>query len=138
MFKTKGFSANNSLQRRAVIVDAPDLPPEECEFFITSVGIADTDKVDVPDTKSPALDFEVEELYEKDEGSEEDGSNSNIPLINIKGVGKGTKENLEAQGINSVEELLSADPEELASKIVGISPKKVIEMQNSAKILIKT
>ena len=29
MFKTKGFSSNNSLKRRAIIVDAPDLPPEE-------------------------------------------------------------------------------------------------------------
>ena len=46
MFKTKGFSSNNSLQRRAVIVDAPDLPPEECVFFITSIGLSDTDKVE--------------------------------------------------------------------------------------------
>ncbi len=29
MSKTKGFSSNNSLKRRVVIVDAPDLPPEE-------------------------------------------------------------------------------------------------------------
>ena len=60
MFKTKGFSSNNSLKRRATIVDAPDLPPEEAEFFITSVGIADTEKGEIPEAKG--LDFEVETL----------------------------------------------------------------------------
>jgi hypothetical protein len=32
-------------------VDAPDLPPEEAEFFITSVGIADTEKGEVPEAQ---------------------------------------------------------------------------------------
>ncbi len=63
MFKTKGFSSNNSLKRRAVIVDAPDLPPEECEFFITSAGVSDSEKVELPESKG--LDFEVETLYEE-------------------------------------------------------------------------
>ena len=46
MFKTKGFSSNNSLKRRAIIVDAPDLPPEECEFYITNAGVADSEEID--------------------------------------------------------------------------------------------
>ncbi|TFF97001.1 MAG: DNA repair and recombination protein RadA, partial [Promethearchaeota archaeon] len=50
-FKTKGFSANSSLKRRAVIVDAADLPPEECEFFITNAGVADTEEVEIPDAE---------------------------------------------------------------------------------------
>ncbi|HMB65826.1 MAG TPA: DNA repair and recombination protein RadA [Patescibacteria group bacterium] len=48
-FKTKGFSANSSLQRRAIIVDAPDLPPEECEFYITEAGVADDTDIKYPE-----------------------------------------------------------------------------------------
>jgi DNA repair protein RadA len=59
MFKTKGFSSNNSLKRRAIIVDAPDLPPEEAEFFITGLGVADTDQVDIPNSKGVELEFET-------------------------------------------------------------------------------
>ena len=44
-FKTKGFSANTSLERTAIIVDAPDLAPEVASFFITEAGISDTEKV---------------------------------------------------------------------------------------------
>ncbi|KKK96278.1 hypothetical protein LCGC14_2664350, partial [marine sediment metagenome] len=66
MFKTKGFSANNSLKRRGIIVDAPDLPPEECEFFITGAGVADTDKMEVPKEEdqlyNPFKKLQVEEL----------------------------------------------------------------------------
>jgi len=146
MFKTKGFSSNNSLKRKAIIVDAPDLPPEECEFYITSTGIADTEKSEITITEEPILDFEVEKLYEEsnledleDEASSEMiGNSTSIPLTNVKGVGKGTAENLKSEGITSINELLSADPEELASKISGISSKKVIEMQKSAEILLKT
>ncbi|MFX1375183.1 MAG: DNA repair and recombination protein RadA [Promethearchaeota archaeon] len=65
MLKTKGSSSNNSLKRKAVIVGAPGLPPEECEFLITSAGIADTDMVEIPDT--PELDFVVEKEYEEKE-----------------------------------------------------------------------
>ena len=43
-FKAKGFSANSSLERRAIIVDAPDLPPDECTFFIT-----DEENIDYPE-----------------------------------------------------------------------------------------
>jgi RecA/RadA recombinase len=130
MFKTKGFSSNSSLKRRAVIVDAPDLPPNECEFFITAAGVADTEKVDIPDEKG--LDFEVETLYEESEET------SQVSLIDVKGIGKGTVESLETEGITSVEELLNADSEDLSSKISGISPKKVSEWQTNAKALIKT
>ncbi len=129
MFKTKGFSSNSSLKRRGVIVDAPDLPPSECEFFITAAGVADTEKVEIPDEKG--LDFEVETLYEESEDT------ANIGITNVKGIGKGTAESLETEGITTVDDLLNADPEDLSSKISGISPKKVSEWQTNAKILVK-
>ena len=128
MFKTKGFSSNNSLKRRAVIVDAPDLPPEECEFYITPAGIADTDKVDFDDVSS-ASEYDIETLYEE---SGDEGAHT-APLTSVKGIGKGTAENLAGQGINSIGDLLAADPEDLASKISGISAKKVLEIQENAK-----
>lgn len=40
-FKSKGFSMNSSLERTATIVDAVDVPPESCNFFITDKGISD-------------------------------------------------------------------------------------------------
>ncbi|MFW9941333.1 MAG: DNA repair and recombination protein RadA [Candidatus Thorarchaeota archaeon] len=138
MFKTKGFSSNNSLKRRAVIVDAPDLPPEECEFFITSTGIADTDKVEIP--KSTGLEFEVETLYEeKEEASSEDSkpASEQVSLISVKGIGKGTAEGLEALGISSIDELVAADPDDLSAKLSGASTSKVIEWQKNAKGLLK-
>ena len=129
MFKTKGFSSNSSLKRRAVIVDAPDLPPEECEFFITAAGVADTDTVEMPDT--PELDFEVETLYEeKEELSEQD---SEVSLVSVKGIGKGTAEGLAALGVNSIHDLLEADPEDLSAKLSGASITKVSEWQKNAK-----
>ena len=134
MFKTKGFSANNSLKRRAIIVDAPDLPPEECEFFITSAGVADTDKAELPESKVP--DFKVEALYEESGDSREIGED--VPLVKIKGVGKGTAENLNAQGINTISELLEADPRDLSEKISGASSKTILEWQTNAKALINT
>jgi DNA repair protein RadA len=51
-FKTKGFSANNSLLRTATIVDAPDLPPESAEFYITEAGISDDESITYPDAKT--------------------------------------------------------------------------------------
>ena len=134
MFKTKGFSSNNSLKRRAVIVDAPDLPPEECEFYITSVGIADTDKVDFPTDVKNELELNLEQLYE--EKDSEDTDLSEIPLTNVTGIGKGTSETLREQGIASIEDLMAADPETLSEKINGVSPKKVTDWQKSAKALI--
>ncbi|HEC39001.1 MAG TPA: hypothetical protein ENI29_12250 [bacterium] len=132
MFKTKGYSANNSLKRRAIIVDAPDLPPDECEFFITAAGVADTDKVDIPDT--PGLDFEVEKLYEE-EGSSSESQDSK--LISVKGIGKGTVEGLGALGIASITDLVNADPNNLSSKLSGASSKMVLEWQKNAQGLIK-
>jgi transcription termination factor NusA len=131
MFKTKGFSANSSLKRRGVIVDAPDLPPEECEFFITNAGIADTETVDLPD--SEGFDFEIESLYEesKEETSED------FSLIDIKGIGQGTAESLEEEGITTIEDLLNADPDDLSEKINGASLKSVREWQKSARSLIE-
>jgi len=138
MFKTKGFSANNSLKRRAVIVDAPDLPPEEAEFYITGAGVADTDKVDLPD--SPGLDFEIETLYEDSdtENSQSSSVNEDPELLKVKGIGKGTMENLHTQGIITISDLLDANPEELSASISGASLKTVTEWQNNAKALINT
>ncbi|MHA1728805.1 MAG: DNA repair and recombination protein RadA, partial [Promethearchaeota archaeon] len=42
-FKAKGFSMNSSLERTGVIVDAPDLPPDSANFFITEAGISDNE-----------------------------------------------------------------------------------------------
>jgi len=138
MFKTKGFSSNNSLKRRAIIVDAPDLPPEEAEFYITSVGIADTEKGEVPEAQG--LDFEVETLYEEEGSAEENGvsdeDNYKHSLIDVKGIGAGTAKNLIKVGVGSVEELVSSDPEQVASKITGVSSKMVLEWQTNAKTLL--
>jgi len=138
MFKTKGFSSNSSLKRRAVIVDAPDLPPEEAEFFITSVGIADTEKGEV--SEAQGLDFEVETLYEEEgdaKGSEDSGNgNDKHSLIDVKGIGAGTAKNLIKVGVDSVEGLVSSDPEQLASRISGVSSKMVLEWQTAAKALL--
>jgi len=139
MFKTKGFSSNNSLKRRAIIVDAPDLPPEEAEFYITSVGIADTEKGEVPEAKG--LDFKVEALYEEekvegDDGNREDATSGEYSLIDVKGIGAGIAKNLIKNGIASVDALLSSDPEQIASKISGISSKMITEWQSNAKALL--
>ena len=138
MFKTKGFSSNSSLKRRAIIVDAPDLPPEEAEFFITSVGIADTEKGEVPEAQG--LDFEVEALYEEEIPSEatnaSDNGSDQHSLIDVKGIGAGTAKNLIKAGVKSVEELVSSDPEQVASKISGVSSKMVLEWQTAAKALL--
>ncbi len=135
MFKTKGFSSNNSLKRRAIIVDAPDLPPEEAEFYITSVGIADTEKGEVPEAKG--LDFEVETLYEEEENTEESKvSDNDNSLIDVKGIGAGTVKNLIKAGVGSVKELVSSDPEKIASEINGVSSKMVLEWQTNAKALL--
>jgi len=134
MFKTKGFSSNNSLKRRAVIVDAPDLPPEECEFFITAVGIADTDKIEFPAEDKNELEFKLEQLYE--EKDSEDTNSDEIPLTNVSGIGKGTFETLKEHGIATIEDLITADPKTLSEKISGASPKKVTDWQTSAKALI--
>lgn len=138
MFKTKGFSSNNSLKRRAIIVDAPDLPPEEAEFYITSVGIADTEKGEVPEAKG--LDFEVETLYEEEDNADEsevsDNGNSKHSLIDVKGIGAGTAKNLIKVGVGSVKELVSSDPEKVASEINGVSSKMVLEWQTNAKTLL--
>ena len=133
MLKTKGFSSNSSLKRRAIIVDAPDLPPEECEFFITSAGVADTEKVEVPESKG--LDFKVETLFE---GDRMEKKAFEAPLVIVKGIGKGTAENLKAQGIISISDLLEANPNTLSAKISGASSKTILEWQTNAKALVHT
>ncbi len=139
MFKTKGFSSNNSLKRRAVIVDAPDLPPEEAEFYITAVGIADTEKGEVPEAKG--LDFEVETLYEEEQvvgevSVEESTGSGEYSLIDVKGIGAGMAKNLIKNGVASVDALIESDPEQLASKISGISSKMINDWQANAIALI--
>ena len=119
-------------------MDAPDLPPEEAEFFITSVGIADTEKGEAPEAKG--LDFEVETLFEEEIPTEEtktsDNGSSKHSLIDVKGIGAGTAKSLIKAGVGSVEELVSSDPEQVASKISGISSKMLAEMQKNAKALL--
>jgi len=132
MFKTKGFSANSSLKRRAVIVDAPDLPPEECEFFITSAGVADTEDIEIPNAEG--LEFELEEFYE-DETENSPQTSQEHSLTDIKGIGKGTLDNLKEHGIDTIEDLLEQDAEELAEKINGVSESMIQEWQSYAKKL---
>lgn len=132
MFKTKGFSANSSLKRRAIIVDAPDLPPEECEFFITNAGVADTEEIEIPDAEG--LDFELEELYEEDSDNTSEASQEHS-LTDIKGIGKGTLENLKEHGIETIKDLLNHDTEDLAEKISGVSESMVQEWQSYAEKL---
>jgi DNA repair protein RadA len=139
MFKTKGFSSNNSLKRRAIIVDAPDLPPSECEFYITSSGLADTENVEITSTESP--EFKVEEVFEELEqsiidNSQESSEDSEISLVDVKGIGSGTAKSLESHGITTIRALIECDPEEISTKISGISLKKVIEWQENAKVLL--
>ncbi|MFX1502085.1 MAG: helix-hairpin-helix domain-containing protein [Promethearchaeota archaeon] len=135
MFKTKGFSSNNSLKRRAIIVDAPDLPPEECEFYITSAGIADTDKIEIPEVSG--LDFKVENLFENGDTQESNENPPNeIDLLKVKGIGKGTLDNLKAQGITNISQLLAADPEALSASISGASMKTITLWQQNAKALM--
>ncbi len=42
-FKVKELSANNTLKRFGLVVDAPNLPPLDCEFIITGAGIGDSE-----------------------------------------------------------------------------------------------
>ncbi|TKJ25079.1 MAG: hypothetical protein CEE42_08580 [Promethearchaeota archaeon Loki_b31] len=119
-------------------MDAPDLPPEEAEFYMTSVGIADTEKGNVPEAQG--LDFEVETLYEEEINAEEskisDNSNGKHSLIDVKGIGAGTAKNLIKVGVGSVKELISSGPEQVATKICGVSSKMVFEWQTNAKTLL--
>jgi transcription termination factor NusA len=139
MFKTKGFSSNNSLLRRAVIVDAPDLPPEECEFYITGAGIADTDKSDfeTSDTTSKSMEIEFENAKEGEENEEESKIQENL-LTNVKGIGKATAEHLNTIGIQTAQDLINANPEEINLKITGATLEKVSKWQQSAQALLKS
>ncbi|MFX0010050.1 MAG: helix-hairpin-helix domain-containing protein, partial [Candidatus Hermodarchaeota archaeon] len=67
-----------------------------------------------------------------------DESTEEVTLLDVKGIGEGTVRNLESQGINSIQALLDANPEEFAPKINGVSVKKFIEWQTSAKSLMQS
>ncbi|KKK94315.1 hypothetical protein LCGC14_2684100, partial [marine sediment metagenome] len=54
------------------------------------------------------------------------------------GIGKGTAENLKAQGIISISDLLEANPNTLSAKISGASSKTILEWQTNAKALVHT
>lgn len=139
MFKTKGFSSNNSLKRRAIIVDAPDLPPNECEFFITSMGIADTEKVEISSKTSPQFDIEdvIEEIEPPSHEQKHDTDKDlEVPLTEVKGIGKGTAKTLELEGITSIKQLIDCDPEDISAQISGISPKMINEWQEHAKKIL--
>jgi len=135
MFKTKGFSSNSSLKRRAIIVDAPDLPPEEAEFFITSVGIADTETAEMP-KRVPDVASMYEEVDEDVSSDEVDSEEED--LTQVKGIGQGTAESLKDAGITSIKGLIDAKPEDVASKVSGASLNKVKEWQSSARGLVQT
>lgn len=114
MFKTKGFASNNSLERKAIIVDAPDLPPEDCQFFITPAGIADTEKIDLVSQGKI-----IESMFL--------AGNDEFSLEEIRGIGKNTMQKLEELGITTTEQLRSRNPVDLAKDLPGISGQKVKE-----------
>lgn len=114
MLKTKGFAANNSLERKAIIVDAPDLPPEDCQFFITPAGIADTEKIDFS-----SMEENIEAKFVM--------ANDEFTLEKIRGIGKNIMKKLEQIGITTTEQLKDLNPNDLAKDLPGISSKKVKE-----------
>lgn len=114
MLKTKGFAANNSLERKAIIVDAPDLPPEDCQFFITPAGIADTEKIDFS-----SMEENIEAKFVM--------ANDEFTLEKIRGIGKNIMKKLEQIGITTTEQLKDINPNDLAKDLPGISSKKVKE-----------
>ncbi len=114
MLKTKGFAANNSLERKAIIVDAPDLPPEDCQFFITPAGIADTEKIDFS-----SMEENIEAKFVM--------ANDEFTLEKIRGIGKNIMKKLEQIGITTTEQLKDINPDDLAKDLPGISSKKVKE-----------
>lgn len=114
MLKTKGFAANNSLERKAIIVDAPDLPPEDCQFFITPAGIADTEKIDFS-----SMEENIEAKFVM--------ANDEFTLEKIRGIGKNIMKKLEEIGITTTEQLKDINPNDLAKDLPGISGKKVKE-----------
>ena len=142
MFKTKGFSANSSLKRKAVIVDAPDLPPNECEFFITNAGLADTENIEISDVPKDKVNldnfYEDDDEDEEEEVEEKDFEDTNgLELTDIKGIGDGTAETLQENGVNSVSDLLKEEPAVLSERISGVSKKMVMEWQKTARALLK-
>ncbi len=88
---------------------------------------------------SKGLDFKVESLYEE---SKRDVKTSKvegeIPLTTVKGIGKGSAENLNAQGVMSIADLLEVNPDTLSAKISGASSKTILEWQTNAKTLVHT
>jgi DNA topoisomerase-1 len=66
------------------------------------------------------------EYKEQQEDDEEDG------LKALDGVGPATEEKLEDAGIEAVEDLVDADPEELADEVPRVSAEKIEEWQSAA------
>ena len=78
-FKTKGFSSNQSLERKATIVDAPDLAPESAMFFITEAGISDEEKIDYPD--GILNDVKITPEFDLSPASELDDAKEDIEIV---------------------------------------------------------
>jgi Holliday junction resolvasome RuvABC DNA-binding subunit len=78
--------------------------------------------------------YEEENNTEESEDSEND--NGKHSLIDVKGIGAGTAKNLIKAGVDSVEGLVGSDPEQIASKINGVSSKMVLEWQTNARALL--
>jgi nucleotidyltransferase/DNA polymerase involved in DNA repair len=75
-----------------------------------------------------------EEKDERTSSSKEDLNE--VALVSVKGIGKVKADGLEALGINSIEDLLASDPDDLSAKLSGASTSKVLEWQKDAKGLI--
>jgi len=151
-FHAKGFQANKGLERTAVIVDAADLPPEECKFFITGVGVADSDKVDEAPKKSEKIDSKKSEKIDSKKSEKIDSKNlyepldeeteeaiSGTPLKNIKGIGPSVAGKLEKVNIFTAEDLANAEEnaENIAGGLPKISPSMLLDFIKEAKNIVK-
>ncbi|MBN1216101.1 MAG: hypothetical protein JXA99_11760 [Candidatus Lokiarchaeota archaeon] len=62
---------------------------------------------------------------------------SGIPLTNLSGLGPKTSEKFNEVGVNSVEDLLKENPEELATLVKGCSIESINKWVEEAKELVK-
>ena len=87
------------------------------------------------DNNTDSVKPKTTEESNKDESEVEKSAG---PITDIKGIGKGIAETLSTIGINSIEDLLKSNPDELSAKMNGASPKTVRDWQKNAKSLLQT
>jgi hypothetical protein len=117
-FKSTGFAANNSLERTATIVDAPDLPPESTTFFITPDGLSDTETAtfDAPEENEgvpmPESDLFVAagNVVDDSEGDESETESENKSTKKGKSPPKNAKGKGKTPNKKSLEEMQDLDP----------------------------